>query len=210
MYKLYWCYQTAALGPELVLEEGGLAYEKVPVDITRQEHARLDYLALNPAGLVPALVTPEGEVMTETPAIMLWLCERHGLPLAPSPGAPQRAQFLRWLFFVATGIHASYKRVHYPYRFSADQAAADGIGARALEMLDANWKLLDDQLASGGPFLLGAEASAADLYLAMLVTWHPEARALLNRLPALRRCFDAVLARPVAGPVIRAHGEVPS
>lgn len=210
MYKLYWCRQTAALAPELILEESGLPYEKVLVDTAKLEHRRLDYLAVNPAGLVPALALPGGAVLTETAAIVLWLCDEHRLELAPPPGDPARAVFLRWLFQLSNVVQTTYKRFNFPQRFSmAAEAAADDIKARALAQLDEHWKQLDDQFATAGPWVLGDRVSAVDLYLAMLVTWYPDTRALLGRHPALRRCFLAVLERPVAGRILRAHGEVP-
>ena len=77
MYKLYWAPATAALAPQAVLEEAGVAYEIERIDLDRQEQRRPAYLALNPGGYVPTLVTGDGQVLTESAAITLSLCERH-------------------------------------------------------------------------------------------------------------------------------------
>ena len=208
MYKLYWCRQTAALAPELVLEEGGIAYEKITIDISRLENFRLDYLAVNPAGFVPTLVAEGGVVITETLAIVLWLCEQHALPMQPEPGDPDRAEYLRWLTFLANVIQTTYKRYYFPQRFSTDEGAASGIKARALAMQGDHWKLLDDHLKIAGPFVLGERFSAADLYLAMLLTWYPDPKGLAARLPSVGRCYQAVRERPIAGRVLSEHGDV--
>ena len=89
MYTLYHqdgARSTAAL---LTLEEGGLDYELRRVDISADEHRDPEFLALNPRGLIPALVTETGEMLGETAAIMLYLADRHRLTdLAPLPEEP--------------------------------------------------------------------------------------------------------------------------
>ena len=67
MYKLFTGPGTCALASHIVLEELGLPYEAVRVDFASQAQRSPEYLAINPKGRVPALVTPRG-VLTETPA----------------------------------------------------------------------------------------------------------------------------------------------
>ena len=83
MYILYGGRFTRALMVEMVMAEGGIPYELRNVDIVAHEHRRPEYLAVNPAGWVPALLTPEGETLYETPAINLYLGG------APWPGPPR-------------------------------------------------------------------------------------------------------------------------
>ncbi len=108
MYKLYWAPATAALAPQAVLEEAGVAYEIERIDLDRQEQRRPDYLALNPGGYVPTLVTGDGQVLTESAAITLSLCERHPeTGLLPAPGDPERELCLRWIFYMTNNIQAA-------------------------------------------------------------------------------------------------------
>lgn len=210
MYKLYWAPQSAALAPELVLAEAGLPFEKIAVDIKTGANFDPAYRAVNPSGFVPALVTPEGEVITETAAIVLSLCERHGLSLAPAPGEAERAAFLRWLFYLSNVIQPTCKRYYFAQRFTTDAAGAPGIKARSVELQEEQWQIVDDHLAAGGPYILGERYSAADLYAVMLLTWYPDERALMARLPALGRCFAAVTARPVVRRIMQEHGDLPA
>ena len=100
MYKLYGGTFTRALAPQMVLEEAGLPYELHAVDMASGEHRGEEFLKLNPAGYVPALTTPEGDVLHEAAAIMLYLTDRHELEdLAPQVDAPQRGGFLSKLFY---------------------------------------------------------------------------------------------------------------
>lgn len=72
-----------------MLELAALPYEKITVEVRKGEHRQTAYLSVNPKGFVPALQTPEGQILTESAAICLYLCERHGL-LAPAPATAAR------------------------------------------------------------------------------------------------------------------------
>ncbi len=94
MYKLYWNKDTAAVAPEMVLEEAGLAYEKVVIDAFGGETWQADYLAINPAGYIPALIREDGSILYESAAISLYICDRHGLSeLLPPLEDPDRGGF---------------------------------------------------------------------------------------------------------------------
>src|SRR5690349_11792053 len=91
MYILYGGDFTRAPLVQWVLEEGGLAYELRKVNILKGEHRAPEFLAINPAGLVPVLITPEGEVLHEVAALMVYLADRHQLAgLAPAMTDPRR------------------------------------------------------------------------------------------------------------------------
>ena len=72
---------------------------------------------------MPVLITPEGDTLYETAALMLYLADRHDLTdLAPRPGDPERGDFLAALFHVAADIQSEMKRFHFPHRFSLREA----------------------------------------------------------------------------------------
>ena len=77
MYKLYWSPGSGAIAPQVLLEEIGAQYEKIVVDIESDENQSSDFLAVNPLGQIPALVLPDGTLMTESAAIVLQICDRH-------------------------------------------------------------------------------------------------------------------------------------
>ena len=64
MYVLYGCDFTRAALVQWVLDEGGLEYELRKIDISKGEHRAVEFLAINPAGFVPVLVTPDGDTGT--------------------------------------------------------------------------------------------------------------------------------------------------
>ena len=156
MYKLYWAPKTAAFAPQAVLEEAGLPYELVPVDLEREENLGPAYLAVNPAGYVPALQGEVCGILYESAAIVLYLCDHHGLAeLVPAPDEALRGLFYRSLFYMTNTVQEAYKLFYYPQRFTAEPGDAPGIKARAEQLLIERWAVVEAQLAGGGPCLLG-------------------------------------------------------
>ena len=99
MYILYGGDFTRAVLVQWVLEEGNLDYELRKIDLAKGEHRAAEFLAINPAGLVPVLITPEGEAVYEAAALMLYLADRHQLTeLAPAVTDPLRGLFLSAVF----------------------------------------------------------------------------------------------------------------
>ena len=117
----------------------------------------------------------------------------------------QRGLFYRALFYMTNTVQEAYKLHYYPGRYAGDGANLQATREQALALLLERWALVDKTLDAGGPFLLGERFSAADIYLAMLVTWYPEESELLRRFPGIKRCFEAACARPGLGGVIAAH-----
>ena len=100
MYTLYCLDGSRATAAHMVLAEAGLPFEKRAVDITANEHQSTWFLSINPRGTIPALVDDHGNVVCETIAIMVYLCDRHSLEhLAPGPTDPQRGMMLDWLAY---------------------------------------------------------------------------------------------------------------
>ena len=76
MLTLYYAKGTAAMAPHIVLEEVGADYDTVALDFAKGEQRDARYLAINPKGRVPALITDKG-IVTETPAILAYIAQTH-------------------------------------------------------------------------------------------------------------------------------------
>ncbi len=198
MYKLYWSEGTASLAPQVILEEAGIDYEMVIIDMANSQHFTPEYLAINPFGKVPALMLPDGKVMTEAAAICLYLIEQHDLThLAPQPKSKPRAQFLQWLMYLTNTVQENYKRYYYNDRFLPEGRDKGGIREIAVKDLIEFWKPVDEVLAkSDGAFMLGREISLLDIYATMLVTWFQPMDTLLSTYPSLKICFDECNKQP--------------
>lgn len=203
-YTLYWRVRSGAFAPHAILAELGQAVTEIEIPQGSDLHKRPDYLALNPAGRIPTLILPEGGIMTETGAMVLYLAERHPeAGLLPPLGDPARAQVLRWLFFAQCNVYETDLRQTYPTRYTADPDGAEGVRAAAGEELDRLWAIVADALQ--GPFLLGERYSLVDPYLAMMVAWHPEPLGLISRLPPLGPLVERTIARPAIAPLWRRY-----
>lgn len=208
MITLHYYPGNASLAPHVLLHEIGAPFELVLVDRTRDAHKSAAYLQLNPNGLIPVL--QDGPlVLYETAAICLHLADTHpAARLAPPLGSVERAHFYKWLVWLTNTLQALLIHYFYPERLvnDGDSAAAAQVKAHAEARIATLLQQLDNQLAShGGPWLLGADYSAADPYAWMLCRWtrgfetrpardYPQLGPYLQRLlqrPALQRTLAA-------------------
>ncbi|HDE2263560.1 TPA: glutathione S-transferase family protein, partial [Klebsiella pneumoniae] len=127
-------------------------------------------LALNPLGQIPVLVLADGQVMTESAAIALHLAETHpGAGLAPAPGDPARARFLRLLVWIVANIYPTFTYGDYPERWAPRDAEALVAHTDAYRI--RLWEWLEGEVT--GPWVLGTMRSALDLFVAVMVHWRP-------------------------------------
>ncbi len=205
MYRLFWEALSGAMLPEVMLEEMSIAYERIPVDMAAGEHRSPQYLAINPAGQVPALALPDGSVIGESAAMALLLGERHPEGgLVPAPGDDDRPEFLRWLLFMATSVYMTFVRVNHPERFTTAANGIEAVRAAAVDAVDRQFGLLDGAIA-GEPWFLPRGYSALDIQLAMLADWHPDRPGLLARNAAVRGLCEAIEERPAYARVRARH-----
>lgn len=168
MLTLYFAPDNASLVLRLALEEAGLPYETVLVDRAAKAQKKPEYLALNPAGLIPTLITPQGP-MAETGACLLWLCDTYpDAGLGPSTGDEKRGAFLRWLFYLSNTIHPDLIRLFYPDRYVPAEALQIHHG-KTSDRLSSHYAILDAAVQAD-PALF-APPSALALYLGPLLRW---------------------------------------
>ncbi len=176
--------------------EGDIAYELRVVDIVEQEHRSPEFLAINPAGWVPVLITPDGQALYETPAINLYLAERHGLTqLAPRADAPERGLFLSGLFYLTDELEPILKRYFYPHRFVLRPEDAPAMRQHSLDNALERLGVIEQRLRDDGPYHLGERFSLVDLTMTYWVTCLESADEFESH-PAIRRCVRLVMDRP--------------
>jgi glutathione S-transferase len=147
-----------------MLEEVGAPYRLVPIDFEKQEHKKPEFLALNPMGKLPTLVHGT-TVITETAAIITYLADAFpAAGLAPAGTDPRRGTYLRWLFFGAGCFEPALLDTMFK-RSAVENKGALGYGSYE-ETLNALKKMLEP-----GPFILGEQFSAADVYLGAQLGW---------------------------------------
>jgi glutathione S-transferase len=169
MYLLHYSPDSASLAVRILLAELGVPHRARQIDREAGELASPAYRRLHPLGKIPAIETPDGP-MFETAAILLYLADRHG-QLAPAPMSPDRAAFLKWLFFTSTNIHPTLLQIFYPDR-TAGAGCADAVAAHAHAHMQTLLTALNDMVAAEAPSWLSPhEPSLMDIYVAMLLRW---------------------------------------
>ncbi len=155
---------------ELALAEIGVDYEFVRTRLGKGAKDSDSYLAVNPTGKLPALETPDGEILTESAAILLTLAERHpAANLLPRRRGRSRASAIRWTVFIAAEIYPMIEIVDYPERF-VEKAAARALRERARTRI-RHRRLSVESAIAGDPWLDVRGPSIADLAIANVSRW---------------------------------------
>ena len=194
----HWPMSRAAM-VHWMLEELGVPYEVVLLDLHKQEHKTPEFLAINPMGKVP-VVEHDGAVITESAAICCYLADLFPQAgLAVPPGDPQRGPYLRWLFFAAGCLEPAFVD-----RLLQRPEGPSGLGYGSLDaVLGAIARQLRD---SGGPNLLGDRFTAADLLVSAQLRW-ARTMSILPEVPEIEAWLTRVEQRPALQSSIRKNME---
>lgn len=181
---------------EAQLDWYGLPYRYESVgNLFASAEARVALAQVNPVAQVPTLVLTDGQVMTESAAITLYLADlTRDDSLVPGPDAPQRAAFLRWMVFIVANIYPTFTYGDDPSRFVALEAARTGFRSATDTYAERLYTLLD--AAAGTPWFLGERFSALDIYIAGMTHWRPRRPWFAAHCPRLAAIAGAADALP--------------
>src|SRR6185437_6049160 len=203
-YKLYGDLGSGAFSAEAALAEAGAPYEFELISLDKGEQKEPRFLSLNPSGKMPALRLPEGEIVTESAAILLTLADHFPQArLLPPQASNDRAFAYRWLAFMAGEIYPIVEIVDYPARFVPDGAAADALRAKARDRIRERISIIERMIR--GPFLLSNGFSILDIYAAMFTRWSLEPDWKRANIPKLMALAEAVSQRTAIAPVWQRH-----
>ncbi|MBP2235206.1 glutathione S-transferase [Sinorhizobium kostiense] len=170
MLKLYYAPGTCSLGSHIALEEAGAAYEAQRIDFSKAEQTRPDYLAVNPKGRVPALVTERG-TLTETPAILTYVAQSFPeARLAPLADPFEFARLQSFLSYLCSTVHVAHAHSRRGARWADDPAAHVSMKAKVPQNM-ADCLSLIESLMFTGPFVMGETYTIADPYLFTIAGW---------------------------------------
>jgi len=190
MMQLYWSPRSRSFSALWLMEETGQPYERVLTDISTGAQKRLEYLAINPMGKVPALKDGEA-TLAESAAICAYVAERYPqAKLAPPVGDALRAKFLYWLFFLPACIEPAMVQIATKLEMNPS-AAGWGDAQRVFDVLDT--------ALAKGPWILGENFSAADVAIGTALNFSVR---LFKMVPSCPN-FDAYIARCVARPAFQ-------
>lgn len=190
MLKLYFAPGACSLAPHIALREAGLDFTLEKVDLrTHQTASGLPFASINPKAYVPALVLPDGQLLTEVGVVLLWIADQvPDLHLAPPRADFARYRLLERLNYLATEVHKGFSPLFTP-------TLTDDMRVHQKERLLERLALLDRALATE-PFLGGDHFDVSDAYLATLLNWARWTQVDLSSLQALVSYKDRVFQRP--------------
>jgi glutathione S-transferase len=202
MLTFYFAPNTCALATHIALEEAGAEYRCVRIDFRANQQRSADYLALNPKGRVPALVTDDG-ILTETPALLAYVAQCYPKSgLAPA-GAFAFAEAQAFNSYLCSTVHVAHAHRMRGYRWVDDAAAMEAMRRKVPQSVGEAFRLIEESYLKG-PWVLGEAYSICDGYLFTLASWLEldgvdiaalprviEHRARMAERPAVRRALAA-------------------
>ena len=170
MLKFFYAADTCALASHIALEEAGAEYEAVRLDFRTSDQRKPEYLAINPKGRVPSLVTDEG-VLTETPAILVYVAQRFpSARLAPMDHPFAFARVQAFNSYLCSTVHVAHAHRRRGYRWADDPAAIEAMRKMVPANVGECFALIEREMFEG-PWVMGETYTVCDPYLFTLARW---------------------------------------
>jgi glutathione S-transferase len=204
MLKLYYAPDTCALASHIALEDAGAPYQTVRVDFAKTEQRGSEYLAINPKGRVPSLVTDRG-VLTETPAILAYIAQsfpRAGLAPIDDPFAFARVQAFN--SYLCSTAHVAHSHRMRGSRWADEPEAIAAMQRKVPQSVGECYGLIERDMLEG-PWVMGASYTICDPYLFTLTQWLDGDGVDRNKLPKIQEHTRRMLERPSVRKAIAAE-----
>lgn len=197
-YRIFSALGSGGVPVEAAMSLIGLPYEIVEAPTWEGEAEQAKVAVVNPLKQIPALVTPEGETITESAAILIWLADKFPeAQLGPRIDDPRRAQFLRWMTFIPASIYSLFWVRDEPSRLGGpDPEVQARIKAATAERILDCWRMMESQLTPGR-YLLGDELTVLDLYVTVVSRWGPRRVRFYEAAPRMAEVVRRVDADPL-------------
>jgi len=184
--KLYFDPQSRSQVAKWMLDEAGAEYQIVPTLLKDKAHKKPEFLQINPAGKVPALVDGRTRVF-ENAAICLYVAEKFPQArLAPPAGSPERGRYLSLMVYSTAQLEPSMGDSLLKIRSNNS--------ARGWTDFERAKDAVERELGYG-PYLFGAQFTAADVMIGSMFIWHRAFGGRSNR-PKIDAYIDRLQARP--------------
>ena len=199
--KLYYSPGACSQAAHIALQELGLTFETVKVDLVKHTLADgSDFRAVNPKGYVPFLVLDDGTTLSEANVVLQYIADQKPGQLAPVFGTQERWKLMEWLAFIATEVHKGFGPLWNPKSEAA-------VRERSVQALGYRFTLIAQTL-SQQPYLTGDKFTVADAYLFVILNWSGHLKVDLSPWPVLKQFQARVAARPAVQATLKAEGLV--
>lgn len=170
MFTLYTAPGSCGLASHIALEESGLPFEAKILDLAAGDQRKAEYLAINPKGRVPALVTTSG-VLTESPAILSYIAAMAtAVQLAPKDDAFAMAALQSFNAYIASTVHVAHAHGRRGSRWADAPEAIAAMQTKVAENMRAAFRYIEDEYLKG-EWAMGYAYTVADPYLFTMSGW---------------------------------------
>jgi glutathione S-transferase len=170
MIKLYYAAHTCSLASHIALEDAGADYSTVRISFAAEEQRKPEYLAINPKGRAPALVTGKG-ILTETPAILAFIAQSFPRArLAPLDDPFSFALVQAFNSYLCSTLHVAHAHRMRGYRWADEPAAIAAMQRKVPESVAACYDLIEHKML-GAPWVMGEIYTICDPYLFAMAQW---------------------------------------
>ena len=204
MYTLYGSQGSGSAAVEVALERTGAPFRLVRASSWEPDSALDELARINPLRQIPALVLPDGGVLTESAAILIHLGLEFPQARILPDAASRRAQAIRGLVFIAANCYSAVSVTDFPERWTADvdDRALERVRRAARERLHLHWDVFADQFEP----LLDAEQPGGLEFLAAVVSkWSGTRPHLREHRPHFLATLERIEQHPAVAPVFARH-----
>ena len=200
MFKLYYAPGTCARASHIALEEAGAAYSTERLDFKNNQQNSAEYLAVNPKGRVPALVTDRG-VLTETPAMLAYIAQSFPqAKLAPSD-AFAFAQAQSFNSYLCSTVHINHAHKMRGPRWATEESSFADMKRKVPQTMAACFALIERDMVKG-PWVMGEQYTICDPYLFTLASWLEGDSVDIAQFPKVADHYIRMSARPAVQKVL--------
>ena len=204
MLKLYYAPGTCALASHITLAESGADYTTERIDFRTNQQNSPEYLAINPKGRVPTLVTDRG-VLTETPAMLAFIAQSFPkAKLAPFEDAYAFAQAQSFNSYLCSTVHTNHAHKMRGARWATDESSFADMKRKVPQTVGAAFALIERDMLRG-PWVMGDSYTICDPYLFTLAQWLEGDGVDLSTLPRVIEHRKRMSERPAVQKVLAEH-----
>jgi len=197
MMKLYYAPGACSIGTHFLMEEMGLDYETVRLDLKQGDQLKPGYTEVNAKNKVPSLIRDDGSLLTEFVAIAFWLGKAHPEKGMMPEGLEGEVRALEWLDYAVATIHMQgFTRMLRPAKFTPTEAEHDWVREQGRAIVDKAFGIVSARLGDA-PFIMGERLSIADAGLFYVLFWGID-RLKIDVPENLAAYYARLRARPAA------------
>jgi glutathione S-transferase len=193
--KLFYAPHTCSLASHIALEDAAAEYATVRINFADDEQRKPAYLAINPKGRVPALVTDRG-ILTETPAMLAFIAQSFPQArLAPLDDPFGFAEVQAFNSYLCATLHVAHAHRMRGNRWADDPAAITAMQRKVPASVSACYDLIEVNMLRG-PWVMGETYTICDPYLFTMAQWLEQDGVDPSRIPKVTSHRRRMAERP--------------